>query len=645
MFDVFYTGAKPNLFAHEQPADSIEEARAKSRTQYCWYLSGENDYTNFRFDLIPPHWEHDHVYVWPSQWQQDGQVYLTPKHNPGPTHYCTDQSVVTTRCDVDIFVVDANNKNRDLSFKTVHNKHNHAQHIRGMGNWASIIQKCCNKSTSEYVWVVSSDYDYTNFDFTWYPDPSQRTMFHIFGTPHQKWANVFRVHREEFLNQCTWHDDIKQFPMLNFVDYQTVQLWSNNREIVYVDFGNGIDFTLDLDHKTTRFFSTWLETLSRICERTDSEYIWVTSSICDYSNFDFGWEPEPWQQDMLHVFASNDQREGDTFLLPVQRFKAQQQRLELLGWFDTINYVEGMCVPAYEWPVASSVHDITTPYAWLLRNGTQTVDYTPSFWKKPDLHAFNTSGSVSLCPRDCKTHFKEQLYDYPYILRHNRKDIAEKPLDVVYVSNGEKNADINWDRLQKLCPRAKRIDGVNGRAQAYKACASASDTEWFLNVFAKCWVHDDFDFDWQPDYLQNNKHWIFNAYNPVTGLTYGHMGIIAYHKQLVLDCTQWGLDFTLSMPHGSVPVTASTADYATTPYETWRTAFRETVKLTQQDDPESQYRLNTWLTVGNGDLGEWSMRGAGDAVDFVATGQDLQLSFEWAWLKETFNSLYDQSNF
>jgi hypothetical protein len=230
-------------------------------------------------------------------------------------------------------------------------------------------------------------------------------------------------------------------------------------------------------------------------------------------------------------------------------------------------------------------------------------------------------------------------------LRHNRKYIAEKPLDVVYVSNGEKNADLNWNRLQKLCPRAKRINGVNGRAQAYKACAEASDTEWFLNVFAKCWVHDDFDFDWQPDYLQNNKHWIFNAHNPVTGLTYGHMGIIAYHKQLVLDCETWGLDFTLSMPHGSVPITASTADYATTPYETWRTAFRETVKLTQQQDPQSQYRLNAWLSVGNGDLGEWSMRGAKDAVDFVATGKDLQLSFEWAWLKETYNRLYNQSNF
>ena len=164
----------------------------------------------------------------------------------------------------------------------------------------------------------------------------------------------------------------------------------------------------------------------------------------------------------------------------------------------------------------------------------------------------------------------------------------------IQVSNGEKNADLNWDRLQKLCPRAKRIDGVNGRAQAYKACAELSQTDWFINVFAKCWVHDDFDFDWQPDYMQNDKHYIFDAYNPVTELTYGHMGIIAYNKQLVLDCDEWGLDFTLSMPHSSVPVVGSTADYATTPYETWRTAFRECIKLDQQKDIESEFRLKQW---------------------------------------------------
>ena len=380
----------------------------------------------------------------------------------------------------------------------------------------------------------------------------------------------------------------------------------------------------------TRYNNTHLATIKRIVEHARTEYVWVVSDLCDYTNFDFRWQPVPWESEQIHCWASNDCEFGDTFLIPVAAFKRQAEQLKVLGWYEHINW-HSTGVPRTT---------LGNMYDWVKRTDVD-VNYTPNLWEKRNIHVFTQSGSVLLVPRDCKQHFSTQYYDYPYILRHTDYNIQDKALDVVYVSNGEKNADLNWDRLQKLCPRAKRIDGVNGRAEAYKACAQASDTDWFINVFAKCWMHDDFDFDWQPDYLQNNKHYIFDSYNPVTGLTYGHMGVIAYNKRMVLDCTDWGLDFTLSMPHTSVPITASTADYANTPYETWRTAFREAVKLSQQTDPESRFRLRAWLTTGNGVNGKWSIKGAEDALKFVETGMDLQLSFEWNWLKKHFNSIYN----
>jgi len=380
----------------------------------------------------------------------------------------------------------------------------------------------------------------------------------------------------------------------------------------------------------TRYNNTHLATIKRIVERSKTEYVWIVSDLCDYKDFDFTWQPMPWEATQIHCWASGNQQYGDTFLVPVHAFKRQAEGLKVLGWYEHINWHENG-VPRTT---------LGNMYDWAKRTQCD-IQYDPNLWENRAIHVFTDSGSVLLVPRDCKTHFRTQYYDYPYILRHNDYKIEDKALDVVYVSNGEKNADLNWDRLKKLCPRAKRIDGVNGRAQAYKACAQVSETDWFINVFAKCHVHDDFDFNWQPDYMQNHKHYIFDSYNPVTELTYGHMGIIAYNKQLVLDCAEWGLDFTLSMPHASVGITGSTADYATTPYETWRTAFREVVKLSQQEDPQSRFRLNAWLTVGNNEHGTWSMRGAKDAVDFANSGADLQLSFEWAWLKEHFNSIYN----
>ena len=400
--------------------------------------------------------------------------------------------------------------------------------------------------------------------------------------------------------------------------------------------------TVDLPAHTqyTRWNGTHLDTIRRCVNRARTEYVWIVADCCNYATFDFTWQPAPWEADQIHCWASGNQQFGDTFLVPVAAFKRQQEGLKLLEWYEHINWHTEPYIQRYEWPTVDSLDEQTSLYAWHKQTPAD-IDYEPSLWKKRDLHAFTQSGSVLLVPRDCKQHFKDQFYDYPYILRHNDYNVEEKPLDVVYLSNGEKNADKNWFLLKCMCPRAKRIDGVTGRAEAYKACAEISETPWFFNVFAKCIVEPDFNFNWQPDWLQGPKHWIFHSRNPVNGLEYGHMGIIAYHKQMVLDATEWGLDFTLSARHGVVPVIASTADFNTTPYETWRTAFRECVKLTQQSDIESRYRLEQWSTVGNGENGEWSVRGAEDAVKYVEDGNDLQQTFEWAFLKEFFDSHYN----
>ena len=124
------------------------------------------------------------------------------------------------------------------------------------------------------------------------------------------------------------------------------------------------------------------------------------------------------------------------------------------------------------------------------------------------------------------------------------------------------------------------------------------------------------------------------------------MGVIAYNKRLVLETETSGLDFTLSKAHAVVPVLSAIAHYNTTPELTWRTAFREVLKL--QDDVvktsniESRYRLGIWLGVGD----EWSIRGAEDAVEYYTNVNgdydQLMLSFEWAWLKEYYSKRYSQ---
>jgi hypothetical protein len=95
------------------------------------------------------------------------------------------------------------------------------------------------------------------------------------------------------------------------------------------------------------------------------------------------------------------------------------------------------------------------------------------------------------------------------------------------------------------------------------------------------------------------------------------------------------LDFTLDSAHEVVPILSGIANYYTSDWMCWRTAFRECIKLRGATDVESQYRLNQWCNVDN-TQSKWSMKGAQDAVEYYeSVGGDfaeLKKSYEWAWL-------------
>ena len=120
----------------------------------------------------------------------------------------------------------------------------------------------------------------------------------------------------------------------------------------------------------------------------------------------------------------------------------------------------------------------------------------------------------------------------------------------------------------------------------------------------------------------------------------------AYNKRLVLENNEPGIDFTLSQPHESVPILSGIAHFDQDSWMTWRTAFREVVKLKHsmatQPTVETEHRLNVWLTKAEGNFAEYCLAGARDAVEYynevAGDYERLKLSFDWAWLKERFNA-------
>jgi len=477
-------------------------------------------------------------------------------------------------------------------------------------------------------------------DFSWIPDPGEPPYIYQFATQHQKTGGA--VYTVPGATEVKYLEHVQVT-----IEYTTVP-------VVEINHLDGSAGQIPNTVKTVRYFDNYRDTLIRLAKSLvgQHEWVWVCSSICDYSGFDFSWHPERWQTTMLHVFASNDQKFGDTFYMHVPTFAERAEKKALLEWY-SVNYVPRVSVPRRPMPViehtadshvdAVKNQDWAGPLALFSTNGVPITLPTVPLWRQEvkTIVPLSAGASAVIVPKVARSDIKTQLYDYAHIDKTQRKRHGDQPLDIVFISNGELSSNKNYYRLDdskyNRNNRLKRIDRVNGRAAAYHAAARASGTPWFFAVFAKLDIRMDFPWDWQPDRMQQPKHYIFHAYNPVNGLEYGHQAMIAYNRDLVLANPGVGLDFTLDSAHEVVPINSGTAWYTDTPWQAWRTAFREAVKLcASMPDVESEYRLNAWLNNGDGWNGEWSRDGAADGVEYYqqVNGDfaELKKSYEWEWL-------------
>ena len=601
MFDIFYTGTKPNMFPHEQPAESIEQAQRQSRTRYFWWITYLADLKDWDFLWEPVPWQSHQRHAWPSQWQKDSGVYLIPKLGYTDTNYHS----------------------------------------------APAINRIAKEQDR---WQIPNGLDTNSFDWTWHPDPTEPPYKYQFGTQHQRTGGP-----QYHVPGAT---DIK------FVDQIRVQANRVATAIYEIDHMDGAAGQITNTTRRVRYFDNYRDTLIRLARSIGSqhEFVWVCSSICDYTTFDFSWHPEQWQATMLHVFASDEQKFGDTFFMHVPSFANRAERVELLEWYDC-NFVPNIQVPRRVWPriayAADSVvdvvksHEFQTPVVQFYRHTACATVPTLNLWRNQTktVIPLATDNSTVIVPREVKDHVQQQIYDYPYIDKTQRSQIQPQLQDIVFISYDEPDADKNWQTLVERFPRAQRVHGVKGMETALEAAADCAQTPWYFAVFAKTRLYENFDFSFVPDYMQQPKHYIFNARNTVNGLEYGHMGIIMYNSAGIRKVNQtgnFGVDYTLSFAHESVPILSCYGEFDQTPYHTWRTAFRETSKLAYfehtQPTVDGAYRLNVWQTQASGPYAKWCLQGAADGVEFF-NNSDRQLStikqaFRWEWLREYFATRY-----
>jgi phytoene dehydrogenase-like protein len=210
--------------------------------------------------------------------------------------------------------------------------------------------------------------------------------------------------------------------------------------------------------------------------------------------------------------------------------------------------------------------------------------------------------------------------------------------DLFFLSYNEPNAADNWHKLKSRFLHAKRVEGIQGIHSAHKVCAKRCLTSHFFVVDADSEILD-FDFTYKvSDYDKDYVH-LWYAMNPVNGLEYGWGGLKLFPRKLVANSEVAGVDLTTSFPLKVIPETVSITHFNSTPFDAWRSAFREAVKLFAQRNAEAKERLLAWETKSTqGQYAEWVQAGVRDGVAYAAHNHKLFMINDWQWLQERFDN-------
>jgi hypothetical protein len=223
-------------------------------------------------------------------------------------------------------------------------------------------------------------------------------------------------------------------------------------------------------------------------------------------------------------------------------------------------------------------------------------------------------------------------------------------IECFMVVSDEPEGERNWQRLLDVMPSAKRIGDAGGIYKSYRECANRCREEQFFVVDGDNWIVDDFKFQWQFRPRPGNV-FVWRALNPVNDLVYGHGAIKLFCvADWIEEPPAAGIDITMGLNcrYQIVNVLASEHRFNMSPFHTWRTAFREAVKLATYppDKPGADAaiaRLEAWISKGaDRSYGKWCVLGAEQGAVFgrqnIDNFQELRKVNDYAWLRSVFQA-------
>ena len=441
-----------------------------------------------------------------------------------------------------------------------------------------------------------------------------------------------------------------------------------------------------------------VEQLAQIDSECESNMYWVVDPFVTFTP-DWQWDfiPTKWEEDVVHVFQDTNKTFRSVRLVPKGTFDKQQYTLKEIvnNSFTKLQEVYRQITTPTEWPVyyfEQSKHKDkglkfeleqfgcdaeAKEYDWFytvdnhvnLENNYRFA-HTPNLdcinktqvWQKlnPRTGLVHSYGGVRLWPNPPETAMGDLTSEK---IRLNKmkpgklqyvKEVASsvEPYEIFCISYLEDINEVDKNIQRVTSKQVKHgwvthIRGVKGIFEAHKKCAEDCKTEMFWVMDADAEVTEDFNFDYVPDVYDKDVVHVWASENPITGDQYGYGGIKLFNTEQVRQATSWGLDFTtgLSKRFKSMPQVSCVTRFNTSEFATWRSAFRECVKLTVSTDPDAVQRLQTWLKKMNEDepycYNAWAGATQGNkyALEHKDDVDALNKINDYEWLENKWNEL------
>ena len=545
-----------------------------------------------------------------------------------------------------IYLYDLKKENRQL--RSLKERFPLIKVIKYDDNIFDAFSRARKSSITKFFWIIHLENDYVindNFNFDYVIPEWDKDYIHIWKTSKDEFRNVYFLSKD-------YHFTKREADHLFFINKKEIPIEASQfiYDILQLEFNDNVYEKIISVQQTARTSMFWV--LAPECKLLSKlEYI-----VPDYD------------KDYVHQWTPVNHNSPNLFLISIN-YPGTKREADHLFFINKKNMEESISKVGYDIlqlefndnlyeKIISFQKTTNTSMFWVLAPECKLLtelEYIVPDYDKEYVHQWTSLNSeylhLNLIPKDYPISKREANNLFFVSKKEMNEKIFEEKYDMIFISYNEPNADTNYQNLLDRFPNTQRLHGVTGIHNAHIQAAQLSKTSMFWVIDGDSQILVDFNFNYVVSPWDRDSVFVWKSENPINGLSYGNGGVKLLPKQLTLKLDTSTIDMTtsISKKFNSIDEISNLTVFNTDPFNTWKSAFRECVKLSSkvingQVDLETEMRLNVWCTsLSNQKYSEYAIKGANAGKEFgtkyANNTQELSKINDWQWLTSEFNKL------